>query len=152
MSNMINPNGKHTIRPEEAPYEIAYTLLLVTPYYAVFGQHMIQHRAAYPLLLILKDLDSGEVGVLSPPEIRYTLRKKSPKQTKAGSRTEQEVYRQSFVQSDATKKVCSQKCVLFIPKCPFECSFCKMFCTRSIGTIQSTLHTILIGSIWIYFT
>lgn len=73
---MINPNGKHTIRPEEAPYEIAYTLLLVTPYYAVFGEDMIQHGAAYPLLLILKDLDSGEVDVLPPPEIRYTLKRK----------------------------------------------------------------------------
>lgn len=90
-----------------------------SPYYSVFGQHMIQHGAAYPLLRNLRALDSGEVEVLPPPELRCTLnrdvRNKLQLAQERNRRTYnlkarevtfkpgQEVFRRSFVQSDATK-------------------------------------------------
>lgn len=90
-----------------------------SPYFAVYGQNMVQHAAAYPILRDLAVLASGEIHILPPPDLRHELnneirarlqqaQEKSRK--KYNTRTKnvsffpgQEVFRRSFAQSDATK-------------------------------------------------
>lgn len=90
-----------------------------SPYFAVYGQHMIQHAAAYPLLHKLKSLESGEIEVLPPSDLRFTLNQEvrnklqlaqersrrtyNLKAREVTFRPGQEVFRRSFLQSDATQ-------------------------------------------------
>lgn len=95
-----------------------HTSTAQSPYFTVYGQHMIQHGAAYPLLRNLKALSSGEVEVLPTADLRDTLNQQVRsrlEQTQERSRKVynkrsrevtfnpgQEVFRRNFVQSDAT--------------------------------------------------
>lgn len=88
-----------------------------SPYYTIFGQHMVQHAAAYPLLRNMQSLASGEIEVLPPSDFRGDLNRQVRSQLqKAQERSQktynvrsretsfqngQEVFRRSFAQSDA---------------------------------------------------
>lgn len=90
-----------------------------SPYFTVFGQHMVQHAAAYPLLRGLKAIASGEIDVLPPSDARGEINKKVRCQLQLAQERSrrtynirakevtfqpgQEVFRRSFAQSDAKK-------------------------------------------------
>lgn len=44
-----------------------------TPYYSVFGQHMIQHGSSYKLLKTLQKLSDGDLEILPPADIRNIM-------------------------------------------------------------------------------
>lgn len=88
-----------------------------SPYYIVFGQHMVQHAAAYPILRYLQALASGEVEVLPTSDLREALNKQvrqrlqqaqersrrvyNVRSREVAFQPGQEVFRRSFAQSDA---------------------------------------------------
>lgn len=90
-----------------------------SPYFAVYGQNMIQHAAAFPILRGLKALSSGEINILPSSDIRHEINTEvrerlqdaqERSRKKYNTRTNevifhpgQEVFRRSFAQSDATQ-------------------------------------------------
>lgn len=90
-----------------------------SPYYVVFGQHMVQHASTYKLLRNIQSLPTGEVEILPPEEfrdklndqVRNSILKAREKNTnKYNIRSKevtftpgQEVFIRSFKQSDFTK-------------------------------------------------
>lgn len=90
-----------------------------SPYYTLFGQHMVQHGSVYKLLRTLQGLSSGEMEVLPAAEYRDVIHENIKKNLQtAHDRHErvyntrsrevvfqpgQEVYRRNFAQSDFSK-------------------------------------------------
>lgn len=96
-----------------------HTTTKQSPYFVVFGQHMIQHASTYALLRTIQSLPIGDVEILPPEEFRDkvndTVRKNIAKArernvTRYNTRTRQvtfspgqEVFVRSFKQSDFAK-------------------------------------------------
>lgn len=92
---------------------------MVSPYYALFKQHMVQHGSTYQILRTMQALSTGDLDVLPPPEfddfmihdIRRNLQQAHERHERAHNtrsrpvefRPGQEVYRRSFAQSDFAK-------------------------------------------------
>lgn len=90
-----------------------------SPFYAVYGQHMIQHAGAYQLLRNLQSLPTSDVEVVTDADHREalhrTIRENLEKARKRNERTYntrtrdvqfspgQEVYLRNFAQSDASR-------------------------------------------------
>lgn len=90
-----------------------------TPYYMVYGQHMIHHGGSYPILRNLKALATGDIAIIPPSElrdeinrnVRVRLQLAQEKNTKTYNtraravefKPGQEVFRRSFQQSDAVR-------------------------------------------------
>lgn len=91
----------------------------VTPYFAIFGHHMMQHGSGYQILRDLQGLSAGEIETLPPKEFRDLVHEDIAKNLQqAHQRHEkayntrsrhvnfspgQEVYRRNFSQSDFSK-------------------------------------------------
>lgn len=91
-----------------------------SPYFIVFGQHMVQHAASYPILRILQSLPSGDLEIIPPTEFREALniqvrnnlqeaRDRNERTYNTRSREitfqpGQEVFIRNFRQSDAAMK------------------------------------------------
>lgn len=90
-----------------------------SPYYALFGQHMVQHGSAYKLMRTLQGLSSGELEVLPAAEfrdlihddIRQNLKSAHQRHEKTYNirsrqvkfRPGQEIFRRNFAMSDFAK-------------------------------------------------
>lgn len=90
-----------------------------SPYFAVYGQHMIQHAGAYKLLRALQALGTGDVEIVSGAEhrdalheaMRERLQKANDRNAKTYNtraknvtfRPGQEVFIRNFAQSDAAQ-------------------------------------------------
>lgn len=87
-----------------------------SPYYAVFGQHMVQHGNTFKLLRTLEGIAEGEMEVLPPPDFRTLLhqdinhnldqaherhaRTYNTRSREVNFSPGQEVYRRNFAQSN----------------------------------------------------
>lgn len=102
-----------------------------TPYFTVYGQHMVQHAGAYPILKNLKTIAIGDIEVTPPSEMRNEwntkVREKLQEAQIRNARTYnkrarevtfkpgQEVFRRNIQQSDATKNFNAKLAKQWIP-------------------------------------
>lgn len=102
-----------------------------SPYFTIFGQHMVQHAGAFPILRNLMSLSTGDIQVLPQPELRNDLnREVREKLQQAQTRNTstynirarnvifhpgQEVFRRNFQQSDATKNFNAKLAKQWVP-------------------------------------
>lgn len=106
-----------------------HTSIRTTPYFCLFGNHMIQHASAYEVLKCLKCVSSGEVNVVPREEHLDRIRRRvSQSLTEAHEQSKrtynlrarnihyrpgQEVYCRNFEQSDKASKRISKFAKLY---------------------------------------
>lgn len=102
-----------------------------SPYFAVYGHHMVQHAGAYPILRNLQALETGDIEVIPPAELRgdinrqvrerlQQVQERSARVYNKRARdvvfqSGQEVFRRNFQQSDATRNFNAKLAKQWIP-------------------------------------
>lgn len=98
-----------------------HSAIKMDPYFAVFGQYMVQHGSTYKLIQKLSKTDSSELKIISNTDRQQHIREKIRKQLEIAhdkySKTYnlrakevsfkigQEIYRRNFTQSDFAKNI-----------------------------------------------